>query len=409
MTEATREAALVLACARAAPGACDASRIAELVRTGVDWRIAVALAVRHGLAPFMHRSLALAGVVLPLDAAAKLWADTQWSAQRGHEMADELHAIAAALLAARIRFVPFKGPLLAERLLGDAGLRESGDLDFVVAPRDVLAARAVLESLGYQLQDALDGDRERLWLASPGRHELAFRHPERPFMVELQWRANPELDVPRVADDEWWDRAPRFSWRGLELTAIPAEEEALALLVHGSKHAWASIHWTLDIAQLARRAEIAWPALVALAHRHRAARRVALGLAVAERVHGIELPEVARGIVESARIEPMVARIVEKLADAQYQPFTIRQAFRMRLALCDTRADQVRCIAASLRPTPGDWAWARLPRGLWWLYWPLRPVRLAAKYGGSLLSRRSPRTPAAATPRTPPPRPHSTG
>jgi hypothetical protein len=145
----------------------------------------------------MHRSLALAGVVLPRDAAAKLWRTRSGRRSAVYEMADELHAIAAR--AAR-RTDPFRAVQGAAARgappLGDAGLRESATWDFVVAPRDVRAARAVLESLGYQLQDALDGDRERLWLASPGRHELAFRHPERPFMVELQWRANPELDVP---------------------------------------------------------------------------------------------------------------------------------------------------------------------------------------------------------------------
>ena len=36
-----------------------------------------------------------------------------------------------------------------------------------------------------------------------------------------------------------------------------------------------------------------------------------------------------------------------------------------------------------LRPGPEDWAALQLPDRLHWLYWPLRPVRLALKWGGA--------------------------
>ena len=404
MTEWRPEAALVLACARTQPDAHAIARIASLASAPLDWDAAARLAIRHGLGALMHRNLAAAAADVPKSAAAALWARAEWAGKRGHAMAAELERIAAALAAAGVQFVSFKGPLLAERLHRDTGLRESGDLDFLVHPRDVTAARAVLESLGYAGVATLDSERERLWLGSPLRHELAFSNPQSACMVELQWRANPELNVPALDDATWWDRAPTFEWRGHEMTAVPADEELLALLVHGTKHFWGSLDWLVDIAEISRRADAPWPRLVHLARRHRAVRRVALGIDLAHRLLQAPCPDLALQLVQEARISHVAEELVPRLLEPAFRPHAIAEALRLQLALDDGAGQRARRLAATLRPTPGDWELLRLPRALSWLYWPLRPIRLAGKY-----LTRSPRTPAAATPRTPPPRPHSTG
>jgi hypothetical protein len=233
-----------------------------------------------------------------------------------------------------------------------------------------------------------------------------FSRPGQPFLVELQWRANPELDVPRVGDPAWWRDAPTFECGGGEWIAIAPEEELLALLVHGTKHAWGSLDWLVDVAEVARRAETPWPALVHLARRHRAVRRAALGLHLAKELLAAPLPLVAEDLVAEARVDRVAGEITPRLLDAEFRAYGLREALRLQLALYDTPGQRMRCALSSLRPTPGDWEWVRLPRGLRWLYWALRPVRLAAKYA---FTARSPRNPAGATPRTPPPRPRSTG
>ena len=50
----------------------------------------------------------------------------------------------------------------------------------------------------------------------------------------------------------------------------------------------------------------------------------------------------------------------------------------------------VTCLSLAARrlcqPGPEDWTSYSLPRGLEWLYGPLRPARLALKWSGRLLS-----------------------
>jgi hypothetical protein len=403
VTELPREAQLVLACARTQPDHDALARIAALAAAPLDWDASVRLGIRHGLGALMHRNVNAAQVVMPRAAEAALWARAEWAAHRGHAMSAELERVAAALIEARVRFVSFKGPLLAERLHGDTGLRESGDLDLLVRRRAVPATRAVLESLGYAAQTPVDAERERLCIGSPHRHEIAFSNAGSPCMVELQWRANPELDIPALEEDAWWDRAPSFEWRGLEMTGVPADEELLALLVHGTKHFWGSLDWLVDIAQIARRADAPWPGLVRLARSHRAVARAALGIDLAHRLLRAPCPDLAMQLVAEARIASVVDEVVPRLLEPAYRAHTLREALRLQLALDDGAGQRARRLAGTLRPTPGDWEWVRLPRALSWAYWLLRPVRLACKY-----LTRFPRTPAGATPRTPPPRPHST-
>src|SRR5262249_38626975 len=59
-----------------------------------------------------------------------------------------LRELLCALSAAGVDAWPFKGPVLAAQLYGNFAMRQFGDLDVIVRPRDVRAALAVLAHNG---------------------------------------------------------------------------------------------------------------------------------------------------------------------------------------------------------------------------------------------------------------------
>jgi len=391
----------VLACARVA---ASREEIAAIAAGAVDWDAAVQLGIRHGLGPLMHRHLSRFELPLPKPAAAALWARAQLVAQRNGRRIPELVAIARDLNAQGIPFLPFKGPALAARVYGDVALREFNDLDLVVAPADVRQARSVLAKRGYSPRTALDPVRDELWMRSRACYELPLAN-ERGDLVELQWRANPDVAIPPTEEPGWWASAQTHRFEGVDIRVMAREEEMLALLVHGSKHSWASIDWLVDVAELARTAGFPWHRLMALARDHAAERRAALGLRLAHDLLDLPLPGEVADFARRARIDTIASEIAASVLRSRYVPPSPIRVLRAELALCDSWLRRVARVARLARPTPGDWQWTRLPRRLAFLYWPLRPVRLALKY----LFIRFPRSRAAATPRTPPPRPHSTG
>jgi hypothetical protein len=405
MSELAAHARLVLACARVAPQPAELATISELAHGPMDWDAALRLGSRHGLAPLMHRHLCNGDLPVPKHVTAALWARAESARRRSRKMLAELAAIATALRGEGVRFAPFKGPLFARCVHGDEGLRESGDLDILVAAQDLRAAKAVLEQLGYAAQTALDSARDELWLQAPGLYELPLVDERRGFMVELQWRANPDVAVPSL-DTRWWASAATVELAGIEVRVLDPGEQALALLVHGTKHLWASLDWLVDISELARGGTVPWDEVMRLAREHGATRRAALGLHLARELLGAPLPRAVMDFVTAAGIEEMARRLLPGLLAPGHRRPTIAQAARTELALRDSTRQRAAWLLGLARPTPGDWQWCRLPRPLFFLYWALRPLRLARKY---VFSSRSPRTPAAATPRTPPPQPRSTG
>ena len=380
MTDLPAEARLVFACARPARAAHDTARVASLARGPIDWNGVRALATRHGLAGVVHRELAAGGIEIPTNVEAALWARAQWSARRADRLAGELERVALALTQAGVGFVPFKGPVLAERVHGGAPLREFGDLDILVAPDEVRRARWVLGDLGYEPQLALGSDREDLWLRSALRHELPLVDRRRGLMLELQWRANPGFGVPAIHDPAWWEHAPQAQWHGITMRAMPEDEHLVALLVHGSKHAWASADWLVDIAAIASGTVVPWNDVMRLAREHGAMRRAALGLDLANRLLGLALPDDVSRFVRDAGTARIADAIAASLASPAPARLTLAANLRRELQLLDHPSQRLRRVASLLQPTPGDWTLVRMPRPLFFLYWIVRPARLFAKY-----------------------------
>jgi hypothetical protein len=89
--------------------------------------------------------------------------------------------VVGELADAGIRALALKGPLLATEAHGDAGLRETSDIDLLVAPGDLDAAAGVLRRRGYG--DPADVRRAN---GLPDLH-LEMQHLTLP-TVELHWR-----------------------------------------------------------------------------------------------------------------------------------------------------------------------------------------------------------------------------
>jgi len=161
----------------------------------------------------------------------------------------EFLRVTDALRAAGLSFIPLKGPLLSQRLYGDATGRYYGDLDILVSTGTFSDAVHVLENLGY-VADAPgwpEGRRQRLTLLKHSR-DLGFSNPVNGIQVELHWRLLRNLPGGMGQDEDLFrGTLMELGFAGRIFSVLSNEAELLFLVIHGGLHWWRRLMWLVDI------------------------------------------------------------------------------------------------------------------------------------------------------------------
>jgi hypothetical protein len=150
MAENRTERQLILLSATVASRRQALGERAEQLCEDVNWaRLEDMLRLRRLLTRLGPRAIELADGRATKDFCASV--DQAITAARHHSVFLQLVALRAiAMLAdAGIRAAPLKGPLLGEAIYGDPGRRPSGDIDLLVAPRELNAAVGVIRKMSY--------------------------------------------------------------------------------------------------------------------------------------------------------------------------------------------------------------------------------------------------------------------
>ncbi len=399
------EARLLLLCARTTLDPAARECLQDLCRSGLDWATVEILAVRHGLCPLLHRHLgALEPGAVPRAVQASLWVRHEALCRRNRLMTRELVEIVDILEGAQIRVAPYKGPTLAVAAYGDPALREFGDLDLLVRSQDVLRVRDLLHERGYRSEYTLAPALEEALVSSRRHYELPLRDPGRRLLVELHWRADPDVEAVPLGDERWWSELGHIELDGASVPMLKVDDLMLILCLHGTKHSWASLGWLVDVAELSRRASrIDWAAIAGTARRLGVERKLGVAVILARELLGVSFPPEALRAVDDRVVRRVAAEIRASLFEREHRAPTVAQIVWRNVQLQNGAPARLGYLARALfTPGLGEWRSWQLPPGWHLLYVPLRLVRLAGKY---LLRR----TPPAAKPRTPPPQPHSTG
>jgi hypothetical protein len=342
------------------------------------------MAARHGLLTRLRRLLLDAGTDLPRQSFVDLWAHHERLARRNAVLWAALGEVLEALARAGLPALPFKGPVLALQAYGDLAAREFADLDLLVRPRDLAAARAVLEGLGYVPECALAPAQEAAMLRARTQYHLLLVHPEKGVAVELHWKSDP--DHPVEEDTEaWWAARPRTPIEGREVLAFTQPELVLVLCIHGSKHHWSRLAWLADVAALLGKDEaLDWAWIRARAAQLGASRRLALGLLLLADLLGAPVPEDQAAWARSLpAVRRQAATLTAHLFDPE--PWTPGPWSRLGLDLAQREGPsaKLRCAWDVLfAPSHEEWMRWRLRGGLQILYPALRVVRLLRKHSG---------------------------
>ena len=361
----------------------DAVELRRLLQEEINWEYLFATAQAHGVLPLLHKHLS--GERVPPHFLSRLKRESVANSQ------NVLHLIAKQLRVVKIfkqngvRVALFKGPLLAQMAYGEMSLRQAGDIDVLISRRDFEKAKALLESLGYEMSPRLTPTQ----LASHLSHhcELQFMRDEWFTVVALHWDLAPRSFVFNLHADEVMSRLQPASLAGTTVETFGGEDLVLYLAMHGAKHLWRRLEWIASLAETIRATpSLNWEVLVQRAEHAHATRMLALGLRLVEKFSDLKLSVLAQVDADNA-----MQRMSEQVSTQLFNTFGAADSTETNLynlRIMDRKRDAIiSALRAIFVPTLPDWQALALPAPLHSLYYAFRPLRLSKVYTSSLWRR----------------------
>jgi len=376
-----RENEFELLCALAGTDLASAriERVANWNLSGLDWREFLRLAEQHGVLPPAARNLTEHGRGVPTEVQLSLRSAYDANLRRSLWFAAELARIMAQFESGQLRMVPYKGPVLAQSLYGDLGLRSFSDLDFLISPVDFERARLALAEIGYRPPADLTPDVERSWMRIG--YERSFDGAAGRNLVELQWALLPYFYGVDLPVDDLLARAGRMVVGGCEVPCLSPEDSLLVLCLHAAKHLWARLIWLSDIAGTLQSQTIDYALVASRARALGIARILGVSFWLVKKVLWAELPQFAEEMIAAdKRVETLGGEFADRLLRGAAYDFESTEYFRLILKLRERRGDRWRYLSRLVwTPGAGDVAAVRLPEALFPLYRVVRMGRLMRK------------------------------
>jgi hypothetical protein len=292
------------------------------------------------------------------------------------------------LEAGGVRVLPVKGPIWAELLYGDLGSRGWSDIDLLVGREQVELAREVL--LGGGFRDCIPFSDRTVRAKWGNTGQIALGSQERGLVVDLHWKLTVSVSPQGLSFEPLFARVETVDLLGQQVACPSKSDVFLITCLEGTRDLWSSVARILDLAvQVDRTSHDEWSALLDAAKTAGCERRALVGVGHVCRVLGMETPQlVALGLEGDRGSRALLRRPLLQHLTGAPPAGLLGRLVRMRVHAGseDRLLDRVRFVAARLlAPTTEDWQTFRLPpRGVW-LYFPLRPARLVAKWFKRLL------------------------
>jgi hypothetical protein len=358
-----------------------AEQLRQLLRPGLDWEYLVQSADRHCLVPLLYVHLnKVAPSLVPQPVLSELRNAYHEYTRCNFLLTGELIKVLESLEGNGIQAIPFKGPTLALQAYGEVGLRQFADLDVLVHKQDVPQVRELLISRGFKPTTELTPVQQAALL----RFDCAYNFDnQRGVVLDVHWDFIEQHFSIDMNSDGLWDRLESITIGDKRSMTLSAEDLLLILCLHGFTHLWERLGWISDVASLIdARNDLDWQSVFQNAERLGLRRILMLGLVLASDLLGATIPAKARATIAADGVVTGLAhQLRQQLFEERPAPGFFGGAI-LHLKMRERKRDRFRsCLRLVLTPRTYDWMSLSLPEGLFFLYYPLRQLRLAGKYG----------------------------
>jgi len=284
--------------------------VRELAQKDLDWSVFEQMVLLHRLAPIVFHNLrdyARDYVAAPAMLAIERHASNSGLAV--FNVLTEIFRISDLFSKSSIHLRILKGIPLGIVAYGDAGLRNTGDIDLLIDEHDISSADALLQQAGYRRIAPLNVELTPRRFAYYVSHwkDFVYEHAVSGDSVELHWRLTRNRAMPGAR----LTRAESISYVSAGSRQIPTlafDDLFLYLCLHGALDGWMRLKSLADIVALCREmkpAEI--ERLAKLAAQFGLLPEMSAAILLARRVFGVDIDRT--GLLPESH--PVVRRILD--------------------------------------------------------------------------------------------------
>ena len=348
----------------------------------INWALFYDIARAHHIRPVVNKVFGEVRIDEPT--SGRLQADCMQITRNNFEHYRELLRLNNLFREAGIMAVPYKGCLFSLQFYEDINLREFSDLDFLIYPdiKDVHAITKIMEKAGYVIGfDAPEEFREFYFSHIREFKFLLYANDKRKFLAEFHSLMNDpvfETAAP-IANEYLFTDLYDETLSGSQIRLLSPTRHFIAMLTHhGIREQWTSLKNVMDLAMVIKGGDLVdWDFVFACSKEYKFSKVLAVGLDLADDLLGVSLGRPHAKVVTT----PWAKRLFSK--HLQKTDRTWRYNFSLKLRSKDSAADRWRMLYKHVlylgTPSILDYKFVRLPKGLFYLYVFIKPLRLLKK------------------------------
>ncbi len=279
-----------------------------------DYQSLISIALKHGILPMVYKTIKY----LPRSTSkhtqyflSELKPVYMQIVQKNIMMSAELLKIMHILEKNHIKALAFKGPVLSQMAYGDITLRQYGDLDILVNPKDLFNAGILFQNNNYTLQGSIDFLNDPLWIEAA--KDMILVHEQKNIIIEMHWKLFHSTFAKDSHEVNFWDDIQKIYINEIEVPSLNSNLLLSYLCIHGSRHLWERIEWIVDIDRLIKKNQISWDEVLKYTDLFHSRTMLLLGLSLSHILFGTILPEYLLQMINTKKINRLTHTTLELL------------------------------------------------------------------------------------------------
>jgi hypothetical protein len=371
------ETELLLYCIRYQLGTATSAEIAHLLQQDLDWNYFRQKAAQHNVFLLVYETLNKTHPqLIPREISQQLQSYAQQRIARNLFLTKELLRLLNLFAAHEIKAIPFKGPVWATLAYGNMAVREFCDLDILVRESDFSQAKELLIQEGYR--DPLFGTQEAVI-----RQVQMVRQDDR-VKVDLHYGLLPEQFYLELDSEPFWQRLQTISIAGKTVQTFSPEDSIALAYLHGTKDSWGMLKRICDFAAfIGHCPEVNWQEILQRCATNERDRNFWLAIEITRTYLQISVPE---AILLKIQAFPELTELASEHQQLFYRTeMGVKPSLFGGLRLFPLMGmnlwDKARYVFGVLfNVNRRDREIYTLPGYLFFLYYPLRIIRLIKSY-----------------------------